>query len=76
MIITPDSQAILSICSHLGVQSNAEYAPLSLKEWNILAKKLQAASMRPGDLLSLPAVDLQSQMDIGAEEANRISQLL
>ena len=76
MIITPDSQAILSVCSHLGLPSHYETTPLTLREWNGLAKKLQAASMRPGDLLGLLAAELQAQLEVGAEEAGRIAQLL
>ncbi len=47
MTISSDSQAILLLCSHLGLSSGSEIAPLTLKDWNPLAKKLQSLSLRP-----------------------------
>ena len=69
MTISPDSQAILLLCSHIGLLSNSDYASLTLKEWNPLAKKLQSISMRPGDLLGVAPKEIQSQLGINLEEA-------
>jgi predicted Rossmann fold nucleotide-binding protein DprA/Smf involved in DNA uptake len=60
MAITPDSLALLLLCSNLGLASNSEVSPLTLKEWNPLARKLQALSRRPADLLGFKAGDFQS----------------
>ena len=76
MTLSPDSQAILLLCSHLGLSSMLEVAPFTLKEWNALARKLQAASMRPGDLLELSAGYLQARLELNDEDAQRISRLL
>lgn len=76
MTLTPDSQALLLLCSHLGLPSGADTVPLTLKEWNPLAKRLQSVSMRPGDLLSRSAEDLQSVLEIRDEEADRVARLL
>ncbi len=74
--ITRDSQAILLLCSHLGLASNPDPAPLTLKDWNPLARKLQAASMRPADLLDLSISELENRLELSEGEAQRISRLL
>lgn len=74
--ITNDSRAILLLCSHLGLSSNSDLAPLTLKDWNPLARKLQAASMRPEDLLDLPVFDLQNRLELAEENAQRIARLI
>lgn len=76
MTISADSQAILLLCSHLGLSSSSEIAPLTLKDWNPLAKKLQSLSLRPASLLGRSAGDLQSHLSIGNDEAERIARLL
>ena len=76
MTISLDSQAILLLCSHIGLLSNSEYASLTLKEWNPLAKTLQSNSMRPGDLFGLTPEGIQSQLGIKLEEAERYYRLL
>lgn len=76
MTISPDSQAILLLCSHLGLMSNPEYAPLTLKDWNPLAKKLQSLSMRPAALLGRSTEKLKNQLSLSDEETERISRLL
>lgn len=76
MTISADSQAILLLCSHLGLSSGSEIAPLTLRDWNPLAKKLQSLSLRPASLLMRSAEDLQNLLSIGSEEAERIARLL
>lgn len=76
MTISADSQAILLLCSHLGLSSGSELAPLTLKNWNPLAKKLQSLAKRPSDLLGRPAADLQNLLSIDNEAAERIARLL
>lgn len=76
MIISTDSQAILSICSHLGLSSTSEYSPLSLKEWNVLARKIQSLSMRPGDVLNFDSDEIHQLLEVSSEEGERISFLL
>jgi len=76
MTISLDSQAILLLCSHLGLSSNPEYAPLTLKDWNPLSKKMQAVSMRPGELLGKSSQDIQNHLELSDEETERIVRLL
>jgi DNA processing protein len=74
--ISHDSQAILLLCSHVGISSYSEYSPLTLKDWNQLAKKLQSKSYRPGDLLGLATDEMQFQLELSLEESERYSALL
>jgi predicted Rossmann fold nucleotide-binding protein DprA/Smf involved in DNA uptake len=73
MKVSPDSLAILLLCSHLGLDDVVE-KPLSLREWNVLARKLQAVALRPGDLLDYS--EPSSLLDLSAEEHTRIKSLL
>ena len=76
MIISADSQAILLLCSHVGLPSPSEHSPLSLREWNVLARKLQSASLRPGDLLNFKTAELTEVLAASDGESERIMFLL
>lgn len=76
MILSPDSQVILLICSHIGLSSDPDTAPFTLRDWNLLARKLQASSLRPGALLDSSEQELMSQLGLSSEEAGRIFRLL
>ncbi len=76
MILSPDSQVLLLLCSHLGLQSNPDPVPLTLRDWNPLARKLQTESLRPGSLLDFSEQDIATQLSLTVEEAQRISRLL
>jgi DNA processing protein len=76
MILSPDSQVILLLCSHLGLSSDPDTAPFTLRDWNPLARKLQASSLRPGALLDLSEQDLETKLSLSSEETGRISRLL
>lgn len=76
MSISLDSQAILLLCSHIGLSSYSDHSPLTLKDWNSLAKKLYSLSYRPGDLLGLGSGELESMLEITVEESERYSALL
>lgn len=76
MTISSDSQAILMLCSHIGLLSKSEYSSLTLKEWNPLAKKLQSFSMRPSDLIGIAPKEIQSQLGVNPEESERYYHLL
>jgi DNA processing protein len=72
-----DAQAILLLCSHLGLPPNSQPEPLTLRAWNALARKIQASSLeRPGALLNLSAPDLHTKLDLNEKEAERIAGLL
>jgi predicted Rossmann fold nucleotide-binding protein DprA/Smf involved in DNA uptake len=50
--VSADTQAILLLCGSFGDNRQAEPQPLTLKEYNILAKWLHKNQMRPQDLLT------------------------
>jgi len=72
---SPDSLALLLLCSQLGLDEDS-VKPLTLREWNPLVRKMQAASLRPSDLLRLPDSDLRSKLDLDEQFASRISYLI
>jgi predicted Rossmann fold nucleotide-binding protein DprA/Smf involved in DNA uptake len=73
-MISPDSQILLLLCSQLGLPSEPEFHPFTLREWNPLVRKLQAASLQPSDLPRLSDSDLRSKFD--SDLLSRISSLL
>jgi predicted Rossmann fold nucleotide-binding protein DprA/Smf involved in DNA uptake len=77
MSLSPDSQVILLLCSHLGLPSGSEPGPLKLREWNELAAKIHASPFgRPGGLLDASTGELQSSLELSVDEAERIRSLL
>jgi len=77
MTLSADSQAMLLICSHLGLPSNPDPAPYTLREWNPLARKIQASPLkRPEGLLGLEVAELQKHLDLSQAEATRLARLL
>jgi predicted Rossmann fold nucleotide-binding protein DprA/Smf involved in DNA uptake len=76
MTLSQDSLTLLLLCSQLGLKDEDGLKPLTLREWNPLARKLQAASLRPADLLDLPQADLQTRLELSSEQATRITQLI
>lgn len=76
MTLSPDSQTLLLLSSRLGLSSSPDFAPLTLRDWNPIAKKLHSLSMRPADLLECNAEDLQKLLEITEAEAERIINLL
>lgn len=75
MTPSPDSLALLLLCSQLGLEDSSAKA-LTLREWNPLARRLQAASLRPADLLTASMAELQPQLSLSREEATRLDELL
>jgi len=75
MTITPDSLALLLLCSQLGLDNDSS-KPLTLREWNPLARKLRASNLRPEALLGWSESDLRSQLNIMPDEATRLAKLL
>ena len=75
MKLSPDSLTLLLLCSQLGLDNDST-KPLTLREWNPLARKLQTASLRPSNLLQQSEHDLRSTLDLDPQHATRIKQLL
>lgn len=73
--MNPDTLPLLLLCSQLGLEDDS-VKPLTLREWNPIARKLQAASLRPSDLLQQPEHDLRLKLDIDEQLVSRISYLV
>src|SRR6266850_3682717 len=77
--LNEDSSVIVMLCSQLGLRGNdeSEAAPLTLKEWNALARKIHDSDLRqPGMLLGLSAEDVAKRLGLTVAEAERIVGLL
>ena len=77
MPLSPDSQVLILLCSHLGIPKDMDLAPLTLREWNPLARKIQASPLAcPKGLLGLGVSGIQAQLEIDEVDAQRLSRLL
>jgi len=66
---------MILFCSHLAL-SDEGIVPLTLKDWNPLARKIQASVLkRPAALLGLNTHDLHTQLEISMSEAERLVRL-
>jgi predicted Rossmann fold nucleotide-binding protein DprA/Smf involved in DNA uptake len=76
-MISNDTLAMILLCSRLGLESQPDPKPLSLREWNSLALKIQSSSLdRPGNLLGMSTHDLEIVLDIDAQNAETLFLLL
>jgi DNA processing protein len=75
MSLSLDSLVLLLLCSQLGLEDDSS-TPLTLREWNPLARKLQIKSLHPGELLELKDLDLQTLFGLKQGESERIYTLL
>jgi DNA processing protein len=75
-----DGAVVAMLCSHLGLNGDADgpvIAPLTLKEWNALERKIHDSEIKyPRALLGLSADDLAKRLGLSVAEADRISQLV
>ena len=77
MDLTTDSQAMLLLCSRLGLSDETGPKPLTLREWNSLARRLLSSSLgTPGGLLGLSVGDLITALSLSDNEAERLARLL
>jgi predicted Rossmann fold nucleotide-binding protein DprA/Smf involved in DNA uptake len=77
MTLTDDSQAILLLCSHLGLPTAPVPAPFTLRDWNPLARKLATSPFKsPGALLDADRDSLRSGLEVPNELTDRIHGLL
>jgi predicted Rossmann fold nucleotide-binding protein DprA/Smf involved in DNA uptake len=77
MSLTTDAQAMLMLCSRLGLGRQTEPAPLTLREWNSLAQAIFDSPLsRPGNLLGLSAMELASELNIEPQAAEHTAALL
>jgi len=77
MELTADSQAVILLCSHLGLPEAPEFKPLTLREWNSLVRRLLDSAVKsPGGLLGAEEETLRTQLMLSEGEARRVSWLL
>jgi DNA processing protein len=79
-LLTDDGLAMLLVCSAFGSAQPASPdapAPFTLSEWNQLARKIHASSLkRPAALTGQDAAVLGRELQIPSDEAERIMRLL
>jgi predicted Rossmann fold nucleotide-binding protein DprA/Smf involved in DNA uptake len=75
-VLQPDTQAILLLCAGFGESRQVEPIPLSLSEYNALARKLHQDNLRPADLLTVEGKNWVSHQVNGNLSPQRIIQLL
>ena len=73
MTSSSDSLALLLLCSQLGLDDES-IKPMTLREWNPLARRLRAASLRPSNLLAVSTTD--SPLELSNDERARIASLV
>ena len=76
MPLSSNSLTLLLLCSHLGSPDNEFAAPLTLREWNPITRKLSSISLAPSDLLGISTADLETRLGFSAAEADRLERLL
>lgn len=77
--LTDDAAAVVMLCSRLGLADDGESrtSPLTLKEWNVLARRIHDSELkRPGALLGISAADLTQRLEIPDVEAEKLARLL
>ncbi len=77
--LSQDSLAMLLLCSNLGLprRAEAEVNPLTLREWNELAKALKASPLgRPAAFLDSTKEEWKEPLGLSEAEAERIRLLL
>ena len=78
-LMSDDGAIVAMLCSHLGLGGSDEppAAPLTLREWNVLARKIHDSEIKyPRSLLGLSAVELAKRLGLSVTEADRIARLL
>lgn len=78
-LMSEDGAVVAMLCSHLGLGGRDELtvAPLTLKEWNTLARKIHDSEIKqPHGLLGLSIEALTTVLGLASAEAERIVHLL
>lgn len=75
-MITTDDQVLVLLCSHLGLTKHGDLAPLTLREWNALARRLHARGLRPSALLGWCVGDFERELGLRVDDSLRLTALL
>jgi DNA processing protein len=77
LALSPDSKAIVLLCSTLALPQDAAPRPLAPKEWDSLAATIHDSELRtPSALFQLPAADIAGSLGLSRETARRLEGLL
>ena len=77
--LSDDAAAVVMLCSRLGLGDDGESrrSPLTLRQWNVLARKIHDSELkRPGALLGISAAEISKRLEIPDVEAENIATLL
>lgn len=74
--LSPDTEAILLLCGRFGSERGGNYAPLTQKEYESLARWLMERKLRPSDLLSGSSSGLLSDIVHAKLDLVRVETLL
>src|SRR5262245_58155849 len=77
--LTDDAAAVVMLCSRLGLgsDSDAQFVPLTLREWNALARRIHESDLgRPAALLGMSQGSIAKALEIPDVEAERVAALL
>lgn len=77
-LMSDDGRVVAMLCSHLGLgEEQSSVSPLTLKEWNELARKIHESEIKiPSGLVGLSKVDLITRLGLAEGEGDRLEQLL
>jgi DNA processing protein len=78
-LMSDDGGVVAMLCSHLGLDGSDELpaAPLTLREWNVLARKIHDSEIKyPRSLLGLSAEEMAKRLELSVGEGDRIARLL
>ncbi|HAY21021.1 MAG TPA: DNA-processing protein DprA [Desulfobacterales bacterium] len=75
-ILSPDTQAVLLLCTSLEMRSNLGLKPLTVTQYNRLANWLRNHRLRPGDLLHSEGMEKLCQSVDQLKEAEEVLLLL
>ena len=75
-MISPDAHAILLLCSRLALKNDDPIKPLTLKQWNFLARQIATSELqRPGELFSHEINDLGQRLHLDSATVKQIAAL-
>lgn len=75
--LTPDAEAILLLCSHLGLPKGSKDKPYGPKEWSDMARRIIASPLRhPGAMLDHDSDYRRQALDLTESAAQRVGALL
>lgn len=78
-LMSDDGSVVAMLCSHLGLSDGGDLdaGPLTLREWNALARKIHDSEIKhPSSLVGLSAKELAKRLGLSVIEADRIVRLL